>query len=435
MRELLPTANIARSREPSLLSVAPVYLEDVSFANPQGAMIGVGDALRTSHTDGIVVSHRGRIVFEWYAHGLTPDSQHLIFSVSKSIAGTLGGILVDKGKLDPDAPVISYIPEMEGSVYGGACTVRHLLDMSVGIRFDEDYMARDGDVMNYRRSTGWEPPDPSVPPTNLRDYLKTLRPNGAPHGHTFHYVSTNTDVLGWVYERACGISYAKILSQYLWQPMGAEHDAYISVDSRGAARVAGGICASLRDLARFGEMMRNHGVSNARQVVPSWWIDDIRHNGNAEASVARRPHEGVPERQLPQQVVYDRPQRGAICRRRHPWPVDLHRSGQRDRDRPRVLATVADGPRSRSHVAARLPRDRGETRRQVLNRWRRGGRSIAGGRLLRPCANHLRLLRSLIRFELSMTAACMPAVRTRQQLDRQGPTTNDQSPTDTTDDS
>ncbi|MBR0936816.1 serine hydrolase [Bradyrhizobium jicamae] len=283
VRELLPTANIARSREPAALSFAPRFLDDASFANPRGEAITVAAALRSSHTDGIVVLHRGQVVSEWYAHGMTPDTLHLIFSVSKSVAGTLGGILADHGKLDPDAPVVSYIPEMEGSVYGSGCTVRHLLDMSVGIRFEEDYLDPDGDIMKYRRSTGWEAPDPSVPPTNLRDYLRTLRPNGNPHGHTFHYVSTNTDVLGWVYERACGISYAKILSQYLWQPMGAEHDACITVDSRGAARVAGGISATLRDLARFGEMMRNHGVSNGRQVVPSWWIDDIRHGGNAEA--------------------------------------------------------------------------------------------------------------------------------------------------------
>jgi hypothetical protein len=89
VRELLPTAIIARSRKPTSLSVAQSYLEDVSFANPRGETIGFSEALRTSHTDGIVVSHRGRIVSEWYAHGLTPDTPHLIFSVSKSIAGTL----------------------------------------------------------------------------------------------------------------------------------------------------------------------------------------------------------------------------------------------------------------------------------------------------------------------------------------------------------
>lgn len=116
--------------------------------------------------------------------------------------GTLGGILADCGKLDPDAPVARYIPEMEGSVYGGTCTVRHLLAMSAGLRFDEDYMARDSD--DYRRSTGWEPPAAGVPTTHLRQYLETLWPDGTPHGQTFHYVLTNTDVLGWVYERACG---------------------------------------------------------------------------------------------------------------------------------------------------------------------------------------------------------------------------------------
>lgn len=283
VRELLPTANIARSPESIPLSVGQIYLEDVNFAGRNGEPTHLSKALRTSHTDGIVVMHRGQVVSEWYANGLAPDTPHLIFSVSKSIAGTLGGILADCGKLDPDARVTRYIPEMEGSVYGGGCTVRHLLDMSVGIHFDEDYMARDGDVMKYRRSTGWEPPEADIQATHLRQYLQTLRPDGTPHGHTFHYVSTNTDVLGWVYERACGMSYAKILSHYLWQPMGAQHDAYITVDSRGAARAAGGICATLRDLARFGEMMRNYGLSGDRQIVPAWWIDDIRRNGNAEA--------------------------------------------------------------------------------------------------------------------------------------------------------
>jgi CubicO group peptidase (beta-lactamase class C family) len=90
-------------------------------------------------------------------------------------------------------------------------------------------------------------------------------------------------MLGWVYERACGMSCARILSHFLSQPIGAEHDAYITVDARGAARVAGAIRATAQDLARFGEMMHNTGISDGRQVVPSWWIDDIRRNGDAEA--------------------------------------------------------------------------------------------------------------------------------------------------------
>ncbi len=173
-------------------------------------------------------------MFEWYAHGLTPDTPHLIFSVSKSVAGTLGGILADRGMLDPDAPVTRYIPEMEGSVYGGACTVRHLLDMSVGIRFDEDYMSRDGDVMNYRRSTGWEPPDPTIPPTNLRDYLRTLRQTARRTARPSTTSRPTPTCSAGSMSAPAAMSYAKILTQYLWQPMGAEHDAYITVDSRGA---------------------------------------------------------------------------------------------------------------------------------------------------------------------------------------------------------
>jgi len=200
-----------------------------------------------------------------------PSCQHLIFSVSKSIAGTLGGILADQGKLDPEAAVLTYIPELKDSVYA-KCTVRHLLDMSVGIEFDEDYLAVDGDIVWYRLSTGWDRGDGGEPATHLRAYLQTLKPDGTPHGHRFHYVSPNTDVLGWVYERACGMSYARIMAHYIWGPMGAEADAYITVDSHGAARAAGGICATLRDLGRFGEMMRNRGVSNGKQVVPVGFV-------------------------------------------------------------------------------------------------------------------------------------------------------------------
>jgi CubicO group peptidase (beta-lactamase class C family) len=282
VRELLPTANIARSDTPTILPLALRHLEAITFDDRKGERTTVADALRTSHADGFLVLHRGQIVSEWYAHGLTPTTQHLIFSVSKSVAGTVAGILADRGKLDPDAPVTTYLPELKESVYG-TCAVRHLLDMSVGIHFDEDYDATEGDVIDYRRSSGWDLPVPGSPTIHQREYLQRLRPDGAPHGSTFHYVSPNTDVLGWVFERACGMSYASIVAEYLWRPLGAESDAYITVDSQGAARVAGGICATLRDLARFGEMMRNNGISNGKQVVPTWWIDDIRNNGNADA--------------------------------------------------------------------------------------------------------------------------------------------------------
>ena len=284
VRELLPTANVERSRVPVALPSNPVYLDDVTFDGLDGKPTTLARGLRQVETDGFIVLHRGKIVSEWYDHGLTPSAQHLVFSVTKSITGTVAGILAEAGKLDPDAPVMSYLPEMKGSVYADCC-VRHLLDMSVGIKFDEDYLDPDGDVARYRRSTGWDVSETGgLASPHLREYLQSMQPDGSKHGDIYHYVSTNTDVLGWIYERVCGMSYAKVLHHYVWDPLGANHDAYVGIDSRGAARAAGGFCATIRDLATFGEMMRNNGVSGTgRQVVPSWWIDDIRAKGNAEA--------------------------------------------------------------------------------------------------------------------------------------------------------
>jgi CubicO group peptidase (beta-lactamase class C family) len=283
VRELLPTANIARSDSAVALPSRPQYLEDVSFEGIDGQTT-LGRGLHAFDADGVLVLHRGEIVWEQYDHGMTPSTQHVVFSVTKSFTGSLCGILAEAGKLHPDDLVVKYLPELKGSAYSD-CTIRHLLDMSVGIKFEEDYLKPDGDVARYRNATGWDVGvTAGLPSPHLREFLQSQNPDGSAHGEKFHYVSVNTDTLGWLYERACGMSYAKILQHYLWAPMGAEYDAYITLDSRGAARAAGGLCASVRDLARFGELMRNNGVSSTgRQVVPSWWIVDIRNNGNSDA--------------------------------------------------------------------------------------------------------------------------------------------------------
>jgi CubicO group peptidase (beta-lactamase class C family) len=96
-------------------------------------------------------------------------------------------------------------------------------------------------------------------------------------------VSPNTDLLGWILERASGERFVDLMSALLWQPMGAESDAYVTVDRLGAPRTAGGICTSLRDLARVGEVMRCRGIANGHQVVPGSWIDDILSNGDPQA--------------------------------------------------------------------------------------------------------------------------------------------------------
>lgn len=281
VRRVLPTANIAASKHPVPLESSLAEIGNVAFEGNKGPTT-LREALRTTNTKGFVVLRHGRIAAEWYASGMDATTPHIVFSVSKSICGALGGVLADKGFLSPNRPVTDYVPEVSSSVYGG-CSVRHLLDMSVGIAFTEDYVDPDGDVARYRRAVGWDVIKPGQSTMQLREYLATQKPDGKAHGHAFHYVSTNTDLLGWVYERAADRALSDLLGEYLWTPLGAESDAYITLDSEGAMRAAGGICAAPRDLARFGEMIRQRGVANGKQVIPGWWIDDINDNGDPEA--------------------------------------------------------------------------------------------------------------------------------------------------------
>ncbi|MHB8271747.1 serine hydrolase domain-containing protein [Bradyrhizobium sp.] len=282
VRRLVPTADIAAPGHAIPLERSLEDVGHIGFTGHDGQPTTIGRALPATSTDAFVVLRRGRIAAEWYGPGMDATTPHIVFSVSKSICGTLGGILLDRGLLDPDAPVIKYVPELKSSVYAG-CTVRHLLDMAVGIAFNEDYDDPKGDVARYRNAVGWDPLPAGDEPIDLRSYLCLQRPDGQQHGGLFHYVSTNTDVLGWVYERTCAKPYADIVSEYLWQPLGAQCPAYITVDAHNAMRAAGGVCVTPHDLARFGEMMRRRGVADGRQVVPAAWIDDINTRGDANA--------------------------------------------------------------------------------------------------------------------------------------------------------
>lgn len=281
VREIVPSALIARDggrhwRLPRAIG----GIAGIGFETPDGGRATVASMLADTYTDGFIVLKHGTIVHESYDAGHDPDTPHILFSVSKSVTALVAGALVAEGGLDPDAPVTAYIPEAKGSAYGEA-SVRHVLDMTVGVDFTEDYLNPNAAFLTYREATGWNPTQGA--PSDLRSFLVTLRPDGKPHGDTFHYVSPNSDLFGWILERASGERYADLASRLLWRPMGAEHHAYVTVDRLGAARAAGGICTSLRDMARLGELVRCRGMAGGRQVVPAAWIDDIAANGNPEA--------------------------------------------------------------------------------------------------------------------------------------------------------
>jgi CubicO group peptidase (beta-lactamase class C family) len=286
VRELLPTAGIphdpANVRE---LPVRPAGLEGLRIAGARGSTLSLEQALEATSTDGIVVLHRGSIVLERYFGGMTERSPHILMSVSKSMLGLLAGILVGNGTLDASRPVTDVIPELEATAWAGA-TVMQLLDMRTGVAFNEDYLAASGPMIAYRKAVGWNPPGPGEEPSDLRSFFRELRETDGPHGGRFWYVSPNTDLLGWVIERASGRRYADLLGELLWQPTGAAESAYITLDRLGAPRAAGGMCTTTRDLARVGQMLLEGGTRKGRQVVPPSWIDMIVNDGDPEAWAA-----------------------------------------------------------------------------------------------------------------------------------------------------
>ena len=279
VREILPTANIAAGKARVPLQRALHDFGRLSFARPAGGETTIANFLDESFTDAWLVLHRGTVVHEWYRTEEASVAPHILFSVSKSVTAILAGVLWADGMLDPEAPVTRYIPELAQSAYGDA-TLRHVLDMTVSLAFNEDYINPDDLYLRYRAATGWNPRQPDLETTY--GFLLRLKKNTHPHGERFNYRSPNSDLLGWIIERASGQRLADLLSERIWKPMGAEADAYITVDPAGAPRTAGGICTTAADLARFGEMIRCGGIANGRQIVPNAWIDDIRFEGSTE---------------------------------------------------------------------------------------------------------------------------------------------------------
>jgi CubicO group peptidase (beta-lactamase class C family) len=284
VRELVPSADIPND---------PATVRRLALEPADLSALSIDAFLRETDTDGVAIVHRGRLVFERYANGMTDETPHILMSVSKSMLG----LLINELGLDTARAVLDFVPELGNTAYSGA-TIRHLLDMRAGIAWDEDYLAASGPIIEYRKATGWNPLGPGEAPSDLRSFLKTLKET-APHGGRVHYVSPNSDLLGWVIERATGRRYAELMSELIWKRVGAERSAYITVDRLGAPRCAGGMCVTLRDLARLGLWMMEEKGS---------FMEDLQRNGDASAWAAGdlvQYYPGLPMRYRCQWYVLD----------------------------------------------------------------------------------------------------------------------------------
>src|SRR5439155_6083942 len=274
VREIVPTARIGRGQSgPSSLEHHQRDLGGIVFEPPGGGTMTVSELLDATSTDGFLVLHRGHIVTERYWNGMTSSTTHLLQSVSKSVAGTVAGIVVGRGLVDPAKLVTDYLPELAGGSFDGA-TVRHVLDMSTGTRYDETYADPDSDMRLTEEISGWRPAREGLPFSNLYEQIAQLD-NARPHGEAFEYRSNLTDLLGWILERATETPYAELGSRALWAQIGAEHDAEITIKG-GITLPDGGMCVTLRDLARFALLNLREGRIEDRQIVPREWVLDSR---------------------------------------------------------------------------------------------------------------------------------------------------------------
>jgi CubicO group peptidase (beta-lactamase class C family) len=269
--EVVPCLPMPRGDGPVLeLADAPEVLGD-----------WVDDFVGSSYTDGIVVLRGRDVLYERYLNDMTPTTRHLLQSVSKSLTSAIVGRYVESGALRVDEVVSTYVPELVGSAYADA-SVQQVLDMLVAVKYDEEYANPESEVQTHERAGGWRTPLPGDP-ADTYEFLPTLQKSGE-HGRTFAYCSANTDVLAWILERVAGRTFVELLSTDLWSLIGAEHDAYVSVDSAGFGMASGGICVTLRDLARFGRVVLDGGVGPRGSVVPAAWLADTRRGGDVAAA-------------------------------------------------------------------------------------------------------------------------------------------------------
>ena len=273
VREIIPSADISND---------PTDVWELKPNTMDTSSLGLDNAMVSTDCDAIVVLHKDKLVHESYRNGMTSRDPHILMSVSKSMLGLVAGTLIERGELAESDLITKHLPEIENTAYAGA-TVRDLLDMRAGILFDEDYLATEGPIVDYRFAANWNPVPKDRVAADLRSFMSLLTESDGPHGGRFHYVSPNTDLLAWVFERASGMRYAELVSERLWKPLGAEAPGYITVDRIGGARAAGGKCLLARDLARVGMMMANGGQRDGKQVVPARWLEDIIQNGDSQA--------------------------------------------------------------------------------------------------------------------------------------------------------
>lgn len=282
LRELGPTAAVWRGAgAASPLLAAPRQLDDLPFDDGKGNRLTLADWQRNTYTDGLLVLHRGKVVYERSDVGMRAHQPHALLSMSKSLTGLLATELIREGVIDAGALVSTYLPELKDSAWGDA-TVQQTLDMTTGVQYQENFADPASGIFQYLIAGGLFPAPPNYSgPKTVTDFLKTVKKDGQ-HGAAFQYKSVDTEVMGWLLQRVTKTPYAELLSQRIWAPLGAQEDGYVWVDAIGTQLSSVGVSATMRDLGRLGEMLRMDGRFNGSQVLSAATVAEIRKGADPE---------------------------------------------------------------------------------------------------------------------------------------------------------
>jgi CubicO group peptidase (beta-lactamase class C family) len=226
-------------------------------------------ALERTYTNALLIIKDGRIVTEIYRNGSNEQTRFMGWSMTKSVTSTLiGAALADGLIVSLDDPITRYLPELKTGGYDGV-TIRQILQMRSGVDYEERY-----DFAN-----------PGIAASNhinalvknvvrFADAARTIKRKSKP-GEVFAYKTIDTAVLGWLIERVSGGSVAAYTARKLWEPIGTEADGFYIMDGQpgtGREFSGAGFNATLRDWARFGQMMLDEGLINGKRVVSADWV-------------------------------------------------------------------------------------------------------------------------------------------------------------------
>ena len=235
------------------------------FFSHNGTTYNSSEFLDSSYTQGLLVMQNDTLIYENYWRGQTEDTRHISWSMAKSVISALLGIAQEEGHMGSvDKNVEEYLPELIGSGYEGV-TVKDVLQMSSGVKFNEDYADPKSDINRWFETFALG---------GSQDKFAATLINEKEPGTFNHYVSINTHVLGMILVRTTGRSISEYFKDKLWDPIGAEHDAYWLKDETNMEMALGGLNATLRDYAKVGQLFLHEGQWQGKQLVPTSWFKE-----------------------------------------------------------------------------------------------------------------------------------------------------------------